>query len=205
MNEFDFIKNLKNRRSLDFVGDDCAILPKWAAEDLLVTTDALVEEIDFYLEWTTPEDLGYRALAVSLSDIAAMGGKPTFAFVTVGLPGSLWQAKFMDRFYDGWFELAGRFGVTLAGGDISRTPAKVFIDSTVIGDVPHEGAIRRSGAEPGHWIYVSGPLGSAAAGLRKLNAGARYNPSAPDPLIEKLLRPTPQVQLGQKLRSTGSV
>lgn len=205
MNEFEFIKNLKNRRSLDFVGDDCAILPKSSVEDLLVTTDALVEEIDFQLEWITPENLGHKALAVSLSDIAAMGGKPAFAFVTAGLPGSLWQAKFMDRFYEGWFELANQFDVRLAGGDISRTPAKVFVDSIVIGDVPQQGAIRRSGAEPGHSIYVSGPLGSAAAGLRKLTAGERYNPSAPDPLIEKQIKPMPQVQLGQKLRAAGAV
>lgn len=205
MNEFEFIKNLKNRRSLDFVGDDCAILPKSSVEDLLVTTDALVEEIDFQLDWITPENLGHKALAVSLSDIAAMGGKPSFAFVTAGIPGSLWQAKFMDRFYEGWFELANQFGVRLAGGDISRTPAKVFVDSIVIGDVPHQGAIRRSGAEPGHSVYVSGPLGSAAAGLRKLTAGERYNPSAPDPLIEKQIKPMPQVQLGQNLRAAGAV
>lgn len=205
MNEFDFIRNLKNRRSLNFVGDDCAILPKNPADDLLITSDALVEEIDFRLDWASPEQIGYRALAVSLSDIAAMGGNPTFAIVSIGLPSALWQAKFMDRFYDGWFELATKFDVVLAGGDISRTPAKVFIDSVVLGDVPAGRAIRRSGAEPGHFVYVSGPLGSAAAGLRKLVAGERFNQAAPDPLIERHLRPMPQVQLGQQLAASGLV
>lgn len=202
MNEFDFIRNLKYKRSLNFVGDDCAILPKNSTEDLLISSDALVEEIDFRLDWASPEFIGHRALAVSLSDIAAMGGKPTYSIVAIGLPTALWQAKFMDRFYDGWFELASKFEVTLVGGDISRTPAKVFIDSVVIGEVPTGKAILRSGAEAGHSIYVTGPLGGSAAGLRKLVGGERFNPSASDPLIEKHLRPMPQVQIGQQLRKS---
>lgn len=208
MNEFEFIKNIKKKYSLDLVGDDCAVLPKDASTDLLISTDMLVEDIDFRLDWTTPELLGRKALAVSLSDIAAMGGSPEWALLTIGIPEALWSAKFLDRFYDGWHELANRYDVKLVGGDISRTPNKLVIDSTVGGSVPAGAAVLRSGARSGDSIYVTGPLGGAAAGLRLLNEGLRFDESTSDPrmnLLAKQLTPTSRSEFGQLLRESGAV
>ena len=104
--EFEFINDLKSRFSLDKIGDDCAVLPKNETTDLLITADLLIEDIDFRLEWTKPEFLGHKALAVSLSDIAAMGGTPKWALMSIGVPKDLWKTDFLDRFYDGWHKLA---------------------------------------------------------------------------------------------------
>src|SRR6187549_4011793 len=136
VSEFEFIKNIKSRYSLNKIGDDCAVLPKDSETDLLITADLLIEDIDFRLDWTTPELLGRKALGVSLSDIAAMGGKPTSALVSIGVPDELWDSDFLDRFYEGWHAMAGQFGVELIGGDVSRSPDKLVIDSIVLGEVP---------------------------------------------------------------------
>jgi len=205
MNEFEFIKNIKKKYVLDLIGDDCAVLPKDSTSDLLISADLLVEDIDFRLDWTTPELIGHKALAVSLSDIAAMGGTPEWALLSIGIPSALWSAKFLDRFYDGWHELANRFGVKLAGGDISRTPNKLVIDSTVGGSVPVGQAVLRSGAKVGDSIFVTGPLGGAAAGLRLLNEGSKLDSGPRDQLLKKQLAPNARVELGQTLRESGAV
>jgi thiamine-monophosphate kinase len=205
MNEFEFIKNIKKKYDLGLVGDDCAVLPRDNAADLLISTDMLVEDIDFRLDWTTPELLGHKALAVSLSDIAAMGGIPEWALLSIGIPSALWSAKFLDRFYEGWHELAKRYGVKLAGGDISRTPSKLVIDSTVGGSVPTGDAILRTGAKAGDSIYVTGPLGGAAAGLRLLNEGRKLDGGTHDQLLTKQLAPEARVKFGQRLRESGVV
>ena len=147
--EFEFIQNIKKKYSLAFIGDDCAVLPKDDINDLLITSDMLVEDIDFRLEWTTPEFLGHKALAVSLSDIAAMGGDPTFAMLSLGVSENLWKTDFVDRFFEGWHKLASKYGVELIGGDISRSTDKLVIDSIVLGEVQKSRAILRSGAKPG--------------------------------------------------------
>ena len=197
--EFDFIRYIKKSFGLRAVGDDCAILPKDDRSDLLVTADLLVENIDFRLEWTMPEDLGRKALAVSLSDIAAMGGKPAWALLTIGIPESLWESDFVKRFYEGWTELAEHFEVQLVGGDISRA-SELVIDSIVGGEVPKGAAVLRSGARAGDAIYVSGSLGSAAAGLQILEKANQFVPdSRHERLIEFQLRPTPRVELGRWL------
>ena len=205
MDEFEFIKNIKKKFGLELVGDDCAVLPKDESTDLLISSDLLVEDIDFRLEWTTPEMLGHKALAVSLSDVAAMGGAPEWALLSIGIPEALWNAKFLDRFYEGWHSLAGRYGVKLAGGDLSRTPNKLVIDSTVGGSIPKERAIRRSGATVGDSIYVTGPLGGAAAGLRLLNEGVKLGGPSHDQLLKKQLAPEPRIEIGRRLRDSGSV
>jgi thiamine-monophosphate kinase len=203
MNEFEFIKNIKNRFSLKAIGDDCAILPKDAQTDMAVTADMLIENIDFRLDWTTPQLLGHKALAVSLSDLAAVGAEPRWAMISIAIPEFLWNAKFLDPFYDGWHDLASVFGVELVGGDISRTDSGLVIDSTVAGDVPRGSALMRSGARPGDGIYVSGPLGSAAGGLRMLENGERLSSTKTNALLMKQLKPEPRVSLGTKIRSSG--
>src|SRR5688500_17250487 len=101
VSEFEFIKGIKSKYHLGKIGDDCAVLPKDADTDLLMTADLLIEDIDFRPEWTTPEFLGHKALAVSLSDIAAMGGVPTWAMLSIGIPEAVWNGDFLDRFYTG--------------------------------------------------------------------------------------------------------
>ncbi|HLA96076.1 MAG TPA: thiamine-phosphate kinase [Pyrinomonadaceae bacterium] len=203
MNEFEFIKNIKKKYGLERVGDDCAVLPKDGATDLVVTTDLLVEDVDFKLDWTTPEFLGHKALAVSLSDIAAMGAEPKWAMLSIGVPDAIWNSKFLDRFYEGWHELAAFHSVELVGGDVSKTAGKFVIDSIVGGEVPKGLAILRSGAKAGDSIYVTGPLGGSAAGLRLLNEGVRGDiPESDDrfPLLLKQLKPAPRLEFGKLLR-----
>ena len=207
--EFEFIEairqksKIKNQKSkIKFgIGDDCAVIKKDGKTDLVITTDLLVEDIDFRLDWTKPEFLGHKALAVSLSDVAAMGAKPVWALVSVGVPQKIWNSDFLERFYQGWFDLARKFEVELAGGDVSRTPAKIVIDSIVAGEVKKNQAILRSGAKAGDLIFVSGKLGGAAAGLRLLKSGEHYNPKRVKHgnLFRRQLTPLPQVEIGRKL------
>ena len=199
--EFEFIHNLKNKYSLNAIGDDCAVLPKDDKSDLLMTTDLLVEDIDFRLNWTTPEFLGHKALAVSLSDIAAMGGKPVWSMLSIGVPKNLWKTDFVDRFYEGWFALARNFDVELIGGDISRSPDKLVIDSVVGGEVKKGRAILRSTAKPGDSIFVSGSLGGAAGGLRLLENNAGNDAELIGDLLLKQLKPQPQLIAANTLQT----
>ena len=199
--EFEFIKRIKDMYGLGAVGDDCAVLPKDAEFDMVVTTDMLVEGIDFRLDWTTPEYLGHKALAVSLSDIAAMGAKPDWAMLSIGVPPGLWGDHFLDMFYAGWHDLAAEHGVQLVGGDISRVPDHLIIDSIVGGSVKKGKAVRRSGARVGDGIYVTGRLGGAAAGLECLKNGQRIS-DADAPTLQLLLRqlrPNPRIGAGTYL------
>lgn len=201
LGEFEFIQNIKKKYSLEKIGDDCAVLPKNDKTDQVITADLLVEDIDFHLEWTTPEFLGHKALAVSLSDIAAMGAEPKWAMLSLGVPENLWNSDFVDRFYEGWFALAKEFKVELVGGDVSRTSDKVVIDSIVGGEVAKGRAILRSGAEIGDAIYVTGELGAAAAGLSQLENGAANRSD----FIAKQLKPQPQLATAKLLHTLGVI
>ena len=198
--EFQFIRDIKDRFGLSHVGDDCAVLAKDEVSDLLITADLLIENVDFRLKWAKPAEIGHKSLAVSLSDIAAMGGNPTSALISIGIPKNLWNSDFLDEFYGGWHRLAEEFGMEMVGGDVSSSPDGLVIDSVVMGEVQKGKAIRRSGAKVGDLIYVSGSLGGAAAGLRILEAGK--DPEI-DTLVQKHLRPTPQVTLGKQLMVLG--
>ena len=201
--EFEFIRNIKDKYKLNRVGDDCAVMPQNARKDLIVTADLLVEDIDFRLEWARPEFLGHKALAVSLSDVAAMGGTPKWAMLSIGIPEHLWKKNFVDKFYQGWFGLAKQHSVELVGGDVSRTPDKVVIDSIVAGEVSRGNAILRSGARPGDSIFVTGSLGGAAAGLELLESGTRFSKvrARQKDLLLRQLTPTPRVEIGKHLGS----
>ena len=195
--EFEFIEKIRRRFNLSKIGDDCAVLPKDSKTDLVMTTDLLVEDIDFKLEWSKPEFLGHKALAVSLSDVAAMGAKPVWAMLSIGIPEAIWKTDFVEKFYDGWFELAKKFNVELIGGDVSRTPDKIVIDSIAAGEVEKGKAILRSNAKVGDLIYVTGILGGAAGGLKLLENGERYDNSANKSLLLRQLAPDPQTEIGQ--------
>src|SRR3954451_21232676 len=103
--ELQFINDIRSRFDLKKVGDDCAVLPKDDKTDLLISSDMLVENVDFRLDWSTPEQIGHKALAVSLSDIAAMGASPTYALISISVVENLWKGDFLDRFYAGWHAL----------------------------------------------------------------------------------------------------
>jgi thiamine-monophosphate kinase len=174
---------------------------------MVVTADMLVEDIDFRLDWTTPELLGHKALAVSLSDIAAMGADPKWAMISLAVSSEIWRSDFVDEFYRGWFRLAEQFQVELVGGDISRTSAGIVIDSIVGGDVRKGTAKIRAGAVAGDAIFVSGCLGGAAGGLRLLESGTGYSSddSRNMALIERQLAPYPRVVLGKRLNAGSGV
>src|SRR5437763_7205608 len=156
------------------IGDDAAVIRQRAGFDTVVTADLLVEGIDFRLDGfqTSARDLGHKALAVSLSDVAAMGARPRFCLLSVGVPSARWYGDFIKEFYRGVRALAARYGVAIIGGDISRTPARVVVDSVVLGEVRRGRAVLRSGALVGDQIFVTGSLGGAAAGLKILESHA---------------------------------
>src|SRR3989442_504674 len=186
MTEFDFIRHLREQtqsrkhssRFVIGVGDDASVITQKAGRDLIVTTDLLVEGVDFYRDATPARMLGHKALAVSLSDIAAMGARPWWSFLSIGMPPETWRDKFKDEFFEGYFALADPYGITLSGGDVSETKSGIVIDSIVIGEVVSGAAILRSGARPGDQIFVTGTLGGAAAGLKLIEIGARVSRQA---------------------------
>lgn len=212
--EFDFIRRIRQRANEKSsrvagiargIGDDCAILKQRAGHDTVITTDMLVEGIDFVREWMKDSSLGYKALAVSLSDIAAMGARPRFALLSVGVPESVWQSGFLASFYEGFFSLADHYKVTLVGGDVSRTPEHIVIDVIAAGETKCGHAVTRAGARPGDLIYVTGTLGGAGCGLKMLFAGERplnpgYNNSAKtNELLFRQLLPKPRIAWGIRL------
>ena len=180
------------------IGDDCAIYrPRGSADDLLFTTDMLVEGTHFIRVTHKPAELGRKALARSLSDIAAMGGEPRFALVSLCVP--VWASpKWTDQFFDGILKLAAATGTILAGGDLSHGDI-LSCDVTVCGAVPRGNALRRDGARAGHEIYVSGLLGGAALGLTTQKGKAWTRHKHPEPRLE------PGRFIREKLRATAAM
>lgn len=188
------------------IGDDAAIIQQRTGFDTVVTADLLVEDVDFRLGRgrISPRDLGHRALAVSLSDVAAMGARPRFCLLSVGVPRGRWRGRFLEEFYAGVRSLAEAHGVLIIGGDTSRTPERVVIDSIVLGEVRSGRAVLRSGARAGDQIFVTGSLGGAAAGLKILESGVvrkskALRRSKTIGLIARQLRPVPRVEWGALL------
>src|SRR5262245_20884892 len=164
--EFDFINSLRQRVAsssqsvVTGIGDDAAVFRNSSGKETVISTDLLVEDIDFRRTTTPPYLLGHKALAVSLSDIAAMGSRPLWSMISIGVPEEIWKTDFVDRLYDGLLDLANRYGVQLVGGDTSRTNEGVVIDSIVVGECSAGLAVMRSGARPGDQIFVTGSLGA---------------------------------------------
>src|SRR5215813_11377172 len=192
LGEFPFLRRLRQRVLSDSrvqlgIGDDCAVLA--LSETTLLTTDALIENVHFRREWMSPTILGEKACAVNVSDIAAMGGEPTFALLSLGVPQEA-EVEDLDAFFDGFVRAAGAYGATLIGGNMSAAPC-LMICVTLLGRAPYR-VITRSGAHVGDGIYVTGTLGDAALGLSAFQEG-RNGPHV-DRVKARFLCPT--VRLG---------
>lgn len=152
------------------IGDDCAVLRIAAGHEALITTDFSLEGIHFRRDWHPAEAVGHRCLARGLSDIAAMGGDPVAAFLSLALPADL-SDDWVQEFLRGFNRLARRFQVTLAGGDTAQSLGGVLADIVVVGSAPRGKAVPRSGARAGDDIFVTGKLGGAAAVLHRMMQG----------------------------------
>jgi thiamine-monophosphate kinase len=181
------------------IGDDAALLRVSSDEELVLTTDALVEGVHF-LPDAPAHSLGYRALAVNLSDIAAMGGRPQWALLALNLPAA--EEPWLQAFAAGFGELAQAHEVALVGGNISRGPLSITVQ--LAGTVPHGQALRRDGAREGDALYVSGSVGDAAAGLKHMRGHLAASPAAGSYLRQRFEYPTPRVKLGTALRGLAS-
>ncbi len=208
-NEDEFVRWLRKRLpSAGFsapvgIGDDAAVVRIRGDFDCLLTADLSIEGVHFSARWHSPRVVGHRALARSLSDIAAMGGAPRFALVSLAISNKLTR-RWLEEFYKGLAELAARFGVRVIGGDTARVKDRAAIDVTVVGEVRRGYALTRSGARAGDLIYVSGRLGQSELGLRCLrhprralerNLSQEHRAAA----VEAHLYPEPQCALGRFL------
>ncbi len=200
MDEFQLINRFFRRPTLfDSVrvgiGDDGAVLKADCDQDLVVVTDTLVEGVHFFSQ-ISPADLGYKTLAVNLSDLAAMGAEPDWALLNLVLPSA--DSNWLEEFSIGFFSLADRYNVALVGGDTSCGPLNLTV--TAGGWVPQGKALCRSGAQNGDLIYVSGTVGDAALGLELLSEPGGCLSDGGNRVVERLRRPEPRALLGKALR-----
>jgi thiamine-monophosphate kinase len=181
------------------IGDDAAVVEPERNRVEVLTVDALVEGVHFDRAFVPPDAIGHRALAVNLSDLAAMGAAPRLALLSMALPAALPLADF-DAIVAGFTALAGKYRLHLAGGNLTRSPGPLMIDVTVMGTVKRRQALTRAGAHPGDDLYVSGSVGTAAAGLALLRDGAATSDEARTPnagrLASSFLYPDPRLILG---------
>ena len=201
MTEFELIRTFFARQPVSRadvaagIGDDAALLRPPAGQLLAVTSDLLVSGVHF-LPDVEPHSLGHKALAVNLSDLAAMGAEPAWFLLNLVLPEA--DAQWLERFCGGMFDLARVYNVQLVGGDTSRGPLAIGIEAH--GFVPEAAALRRAGARTGDRIYVTGTLGDAAVALRHRLGKQRLSEDDFAAVVERLDRPTPRVREGMSLR-----
>ena len=190
---------------LDGVGDDAAVVTLDAGDALVATCDAQVEGTHFRLAYATPFSIGQRALAVNLSDIAAMGATPRYALISLLAPPTL-DVAILDGIYAGLRHEADRYGVAIIGGNVARNPERLVLDITLLGSGVPRYLLRRSGAQHGDTIFVTGSLGMAAAGLRVLNDDAvrrDLTAAVVATVLAAQQTPTPRVAAGQWLAHNG--
>lgn len=187
------------------LGDDAAILDVPPDRQIVVTTDLLMEGVHFRRDWSDPYSIGWKVAAVNLSDIAAMGADPTFAFVSLALPAEE-TVEGLDRLYDGLSDCLNRYGARLAGGDTNASPSGLVINVTQMGTVLTGQALTRRGARVGDVLLVTGTLGGSAGGLALLS---RYGALKADKMSHDLVlahrRPQPRIYAARAARETGKV
>ena len=196
--EFDLIARHFTRPAANAVlgvGDDCALVDVSNGMDLAVSTDTMVSGTHFFPD-VDPENLGHKALAVNLSDMAAMGALPYWATLALTLPNV--NHDWLAAFAKGFFDLAQEYDVSLIGGDTTRGPLTMTV--TILGEVPAGAALRRSGAKPGNDIWVSGNIGDAALAVAHRHGRVVLEEADYREAVMRLYEPTPRVALGQALR-----
>lgn len=202
------IRTLARRRAPGIVtgiGDDCAVLATDGGPSLLVTTDLLIEDVHFRRRWAEPADIGAKAMAVNVSDIAAMGGTPRWALVGLGCADGIGAGE-VEAFYEGALAVADTHGVAIVGGDTSASPSGWLVSVTLLGQAARP--VLRSTARPGDVIAVTGTLGRAAAGLAVLErdtAPEGIEAAVLDDVAAAHLRPRPRVDEGRWLAGAGAV
>lgn len=205
MKEFELIKKYfteqaVNRKDVMLgIGDDCAILTPSERQNIAVTTDTLVSGVHFP-ENTSPRAIGHKAIAVNLSDLAAMGAEPSWISVAVTLPKI--DEQWVSELCAGIFELCEYYNVQLVGGDTTQGPLSITV--TAQGFTPIDKHISRSGAKMGDWLYVTGEIGDAALALKHFYGELELSAEALEPTNERLNFPKPRVLAGQALREYAS-
>lgn len=183
------------------IGDDCAAIQGSDGLERLISTDLLVENVHFRVDSIDPEDLGHKALAVNISDIAAMGGTSDGYFLSLALPGMV-SVHWLQRFRNGLTSLAQKYDVPLLGGDTTRSESHIMISVTIMGIIDPDSLKLRSTAEPGDRICVTGPLGDSVAGLKILSHPQKYqflSDIHSNKLIQSHCKPEPAVYEGKWL------
>ena len=206
LGEFGLLKKLSGQfksthpRVIKGIGDDTSVTVQDETKYLLCTTDTLVEDIHFSLKHTSSYNLGKKAVSISLSDIAAMGGAPTFLLTSIILPAST-PVDFINLLYKGIKERADEFAVALVGGNTSASPEKIVITTIMLGEVPKDQVIFRKGASAGDVIYVTGRLGDSSLGLKIWKE--KDDKIITDPFLKDAMLahidPFPRVREGRKL------
>lgn len=204
--EFGFIDYIKTNfpapKDVTGIGDDCAVMPSGNGE-LLFSTDLLMEGVHFLRDESSAEDIGWKAAAVNLSDIAAMGGTPVATFLSIALPKDA-QGGWAERFIEGYAQISRLYDVPLLGGDTTSSLRDIAVNVGILGRCPSGKRAMRSGAKPGETIYVTGHLGDSAGGLQAILKGIDRNDMV-QTLIAHHKRPVPRVNEGRALMDSGKV
>ena len=195
------------------IGDDCAVIPVnkeshisdalKCDEEMLFSTDLLMEGVHFLREESSPEDVGWKAAAVNLSDIAAMGGSPVATFLSIALPKDA-QGDWAERFIAGYAEISRQYDVPLLGGDTTSSLRDIAINVGIMGKCPSGKALCRDGARAGDIVFVTGCLGDSAGGLQVILKGVERG-NEESILVDRHKRPIPRVCEGKTLRETGLI
>ena len=196
----------ENRSLATGIGDDCAVFRPSGKREYLVTADMLVEQVHFDMSFHPPYFLGRKSLAVNLSDIAAMGGKPEFALLSLAIPDKI-DSPWLNEFSEGVNSILQEHDCALIGGDTVGA-GSLTIGVTLIGSVSRNEAVMRTGAAPGDSVYVSGPLGSAAVGLAMCQNQGLFGPMdrlVDNPFVQQHLNPSPEINCGRILAASKMV
>jgi len=207
LGEFGFIGKIRralkaqNPKVVLGIGDDAAVFKPTPGREMVFTTDMLVEGPHFDFQWITPRQLGAKAMAVNISDCAAMGAQPTLAVVSLGVPSDYPLAS-LEAFYDGMRQVGERFGAQIVGGDMVGSD-RFVVNVALVGEVESGRSLRRSGAQAGDALFVTGTLGDSAAGLYALRHPSAKGREATELLKKRHLNPVPRCNVGRELSARG--